>query len=124
MFGCSKSTGGSNYEKIAMMLAGIGMILFASFCFREVPLIGTVFVMPGESVMNARRVDPVLRYALFLLGGLFAAQGVQLQIRIGFSNPLKESNQNTIIGKPVSRRKPWRKPWDLGQRNNKSGAVS
>lgn len=124
MFGGSNTAGGSNYERMTMMLAGIGLILFASFCFREVPLAGTVFVMPGESLMNARRIDPVLRYALFLLGGLFSAQGIQLQIRIGFSNPLKESHQSTIPGKPASRRKPWRKPWDLGQRNNKSGAVS
>ncbi len=124
MFGCSRSMGGRNHEKVTMMLAGVGMILFASFCFREVPLVGTVFVMPGESLTNARRIDPVLRYALFLLGGLFSAQGVQLQIRIGFSNPLKESHQSAIPGKPASRRKPWRRPWDLGQRNNKSGAVS
>lgn len=114
MFGSSKSKGGSDYGKITMISVGIGMILVASTCFKDVPLVGTVFLMPGENIMKAKMADPALRYALFLIGGLFAAYGVQLQIRIGFSNPLKESNQNATFGKPaISRRKPLRKPWNL-----------
>ena len=112
MFGASKSKGG--YGKITMILVGIGMITVASTCFKDVPFIGTVFLMPGENILQTRMADPVLRYALFLIGGLFTAYGVQLQIRIGFGNPLKESNQPATSGKSaISRRKPRRKPWNL-----------
>lgn len=107
MFGSSKSKGGSNLGKITMILTGIGLILVASTCFKEVPLIGTVFLVPGDSIMKARMADPLFRYALFAIGGLFTAYGIQLQIRIGFSNPMKESHQSAIPGKPASRRKPW-----------------
>ncbi|HEY6873561.1 MAG TPA: hypothetical protein VI298_12640 [Geobacteraceae bacterium] len=108
MFGCSKSKGCSDFGKITMMLTGIGMILIASTCFREVPLIGTVFLVPGDNIMKAKMADPLFRYALFLIGGLFTAYGIRMQIRIGFADPLNESNQNAIPGKPAtSRRKPW-----------------
>ncbi len=93
-----------------MAVTGIGMIVFAATCFSNVPLMGTVFLIPGENIMQAEIADPVFRYALFLVGGLLTAYGVQLQVRIGFTNPLKECNQDAIPGKPFSRRKPWR-PW-------------
>ena len=102
------------FGKTMMILTGIGMILCASTCFKEVPLIGTVFLIPGDSIFKARMTDPLVRYALFLIGGLFTAYGVQLQIRIGFGNSLKEGNQPATSGKSaISRRKPWRKPWNL-----------
>ncbi len=100
MLGYGKSVGGCDYGKIAMILMGIGMIVFASTCFKEVPIIGTVLVMPGEDVMDARMIDPVFRDALFLLGGMFTAYGIRLQIKIGFTNPLKQSNQDAVLGKP------------------------
>ncbi len=98
---------GGSYGRITMILVGIGMIVIASTCFKEVPLIGTVFLVPGDSIVKARMADPLFRYALFLMGGLFTAFGIQLQVRIGFGNPLKECNQNAVPGKPASRRKPW-----------------
>ncbi len=108
-----KAKRGSDFGKITMILIGIGAILFASTCFKDVPLIGTVFLLPGDNITMAQVADPVVRYALFLTGGLFVAYGIQLQIRIGFCNPFKERNQNATPGKPAtSRRKPWRKPWD------------
>ncbi len=108
-----RSKGGSDFGKITMILIGIGTILFASACFKNVPLVGTVFLMPGDNIMKAQVADPVVRYALFLIGGLFIAYGIQLQIKIDISNPLKVSNQNAASVKPaVSRRKSWRKPWD------------
>ncbi len=90
-----------------MILTGIGIILFASTCFKDVPVIGTVFVMPGDNITNAKMADPFVRYALFVIGGMFTAYGIQLQVRIGFANPLKETKKNAVPGKPVSRRKPW-----------------
>ncbi len=99
--------------KITMIVIGIGIILFASTCFKDVPLIGTVFLMPGDNILLAQSVDPFVRNALFVLGGMFAAYGIQLQIMISFSNPL-ENNENVAPRKPaISRRKPWRKPWGL-----------
>ncbi len=99
--------------RITMILLGIGMIVCAATCFKNVPLIGTVFLIPGDSIFKARMVDPLIRYGLFVIGGLFTAYGIQLQIRIGFGNPVKDSNQSATTDKPASRRKPWRKPWDL-----------
>ncbi len=106
-----KAKGGIDYVKITMILIGIGTILFASMCFKDVPLMGTVFLIPGDNIMKAQMADPTVRYALFLIGGMFTAYGIQLQIRIGFSNPL---NQSATPGRPaISRRKPWRRPWNL-----------
>lgn len=102
------------FGKTMMILTGIGMILCASTCFKEVPLIGTVFLIPGDSIFKAKMTDPLVRYALFLIGGLFTAYGIRLQIRIGFSSPLKESGENAIPRRSAnSRRKPWRKPGNL-----------
>ncbi len=69
--------------RIMMILIGIGIILFAWTCFRNVPLVGTVFLVPGDSILKAKMTDPLIRYALFLIGGLFTAYGIQQQIKIG-----------------------------------------
>ena len=61
---------------ILMLLAGISLIVFASSCFTNVPFLGTVFLVPGDNILNARLADPMLRYALFLFGGAFTAFGV------------------------------------------------
>jgi hypothetical protein len=112
MLGSSKAKGDSDFGKMAMLLIGTGMIVVAATCFKDVPLIGTVFLMPGDSMMEAKMADPLFRDALFLLGGMFTAYGIQLHIKIGFTNPLKQGSHNAIPGKPVSRRKPWIKPWE------------
>lgn len=61
---------------VAMILTGIGLIVFASSCFTNVPFVGTVFLVPGDTIMNARLADPFLRYAFFLFGGAFTAFGI------------------------------------------------
>lgn len=71
----------SSIENAMIALAGVGLIAFASSCFTEVPLIGTVFLMPGDKIINARMVDPGLRHVLFLTGGVLAAAGVFLHLR-------------------------------------------
>ncbi len=103
MLGCRKSMGGCEYGKTAMMLMGIGMIVFAWMFFKDVPFMGTVFLLPGEDIMNAQMADPVVRDVLFLVGGVLTAYGIQLRIKIGFTNPLKQSDQNAIPGRQVRR---------------------
>lgn len=106
-----KVAGGSDLGRVAMIsliLAGIGMILFAATCFEDIPLIGTVFRLPGDSIFQAKMTDPLYRYAIFLIGGICAAFGIQLQILTGFTNALKQGNQDPISDQPShSRRKPW-----------------
>ena len=79
-----KSKGGSAFGNITMALVGIGMIVFASTCFKDIPLIGTVFLIPGDNIFHAKMADPLLRYAIFLIGGAFIVFGSFLQARIGF----------------------------------------
>lgn len=97
-----KLNGGNAMGNIIMVLIGISMIVFASTCFKDVPLIGTVFLMPGENVMNAKMANPILRYALFLIGAIFTAFGIFLQTRTGFANALGESSHDTVNDKPIS----------------------
>jgi len=73
--------GGDALGNIIMILIGIGMIVFASSCFKDIPLIGTVYLMPGDNILNAKIADPKLRYALFLAGGVFTAFGIFMQAR-------------------------------------------
>ncbi len=96
------------FVKILTILTGIGLIVFAAMCFKDVPLIGTVFLMPGDNILEAQMTDPFVRYALFLIGGLFTAYGFHLQIRIGFANPMKESGDDDV---PRKSGHPRRKPW-------------
>ena len=112
MTGTGKAKEDSDIEKIVMILTGAGMIVVASTCFKEIPLLGTVFLIPGDSIFQAKVADPIVRYALFLIGGLLAAYGLQQTI-LGFRNALKKNRDTVIPGKPASRRKPWRKPWEL-----------
>lgn len=81
-----KSKGGSAFVSIIMILIGIGMIVFNSTCFKDVPFKGTVFMVPGENIVNAKMADPMLRYALVVIGGFFTAFGIFLQMRVGFNN--------------------------------------
>lgn len=76
-----------------MALAGMALIVFASRCFTELPLIGTVFLMPGDRVIDAKLVDPGLRHVLFLAGGVLAAAGVFLQLRGSFGEESKAAHQ-------------------------------
>ena len=93
MLGSSKSEGGGDLGSVTIIVIGIGMIVVALTCFKDVPFIGTVFLMPGENIMKAKMADPVVRYALFLIGGLLTAFGINLK---------------TMPGRPAnSRRKPW-----------------
>lgn len=54
---------------LVMLVAGVALIVFASSCFTNVPFLGTVFLVPGDNILNAKLADPMLRYALFLLEG-------------------------------------------------------
>jgi hypothetical protein len=91
--------GGKAMGNILMTLIGIGMIVPAYTCFKDVPFIGTVFLMPGESILHAKIVDPMVRHALFMVGTIFAASGIILQISAGFDNAFNESSRNTAQGK-------------------------
>jgi hypothetical protein len=71
---------GSGLGIIAITMAGVAMTVFAWTCFRDVPFIGTVFLVPGESILHARKADPILRYVLLMAGCLFTAFGLQMQI--------------------------------------------
>ena len=84
---------------IIMTLIGIGMIASAYTCFKDVPFIGTLFLMPYENILNARIVDPMVRHALFMVGTIFAASGIILQISAGFDNAFNESSHSTTKGK-------------------------
>lgn len=83
----------SSTGNVVMALTGVGLIAFAASCFTEVPLIGTVFLMPGDKIFNARVVDPGLRHVLFLTGGIFAAAGVFLHLRGALNDQSKSASE-------------------------------
>jgi hypothetical protein len=92
-----KAKGSSSFVNILTILIGVGIIVFAAMCFTAVPFIGTVFVLPGDNIMNAKMVNPALRIIAFLLGGAFALMGVFFQVNIWFDSSAKESLVNTTV---------------------------
>ena len=92
-----KGKGSSSFVNILTVLIGVGIIVFASMCFTDVPFVGTIFVLPGDNIMNAQMVSPALRIVAFFLGGAFAIMGVFFQFKIGCDRSAKESVVNTIV---------------------------
>lgn len=86
---------------IATVSIGIALIVLASSCFKDIPFIGTVFLIPGDNIMNAKMANPLLRHALFLIGGAFTALGIFLQVKTGFGNALNKTSQRMDEGKSV-----------------------
>lgn len=53
---------------LVLILVGAGIVLFAYICFQEVPVVGTVFMVPGDGIENAKMSNLFVRYGLMSLG--------------------------------------------------------
>jgi len=82
------------FSSIFMILIGIVTLIFAYSCFTDIPFIGTVFLIPGDNVLNARAASPMFRIGLFLIGLALVLLGIFLPGRIGTNSSLNPSNHN------------------------------
>ena len=76
-------TAGKKFSGAANIVIGCAVLLFAVTCFKDVPFIGTVFVLPGENIMNAKMANPAIKMILMLVGAALSAIGIYSLVKQG-----------------------------------------